>query len=92
MKITCIRAFNEHGLSIMPGVVEVSPQIADYLLTNFPAYFVAAGPAKTPDSSSPSASDLVTPGQATAPEGADKDLEQPPADKMLRRAPKRKRL
>lgn len=97
VKLQCIRSFNEHGLCFTAGqVIEVAQPLADYLLSNFPAAFTPSAPVAS-ISSLPSGADRVTPVPISDPGGASdkaespvRDMEQPPADKMVKQPKRRK--
>jgi len=82
-QITCLKTFNEHGLYITPGVVKVEGGLYDYLLSNYPAYFVPFVPVPEQE---PTPDTIIEP----EPEPEAKDIEEPPADKMMHKPKRRK--
>jgi len=82
--LLCRRRFNEQGLVVEPGVAAYDARVADYLLSNFPAYFEAS------DSAAPLASPPPADGgrlaDPPADAGAVTGIDAPPADKMVKRS------
>jgi hypothetical protein len=86
--LLCRRRFNEQGLVVEPGVAAYDARVADYLLSNYPAYFTVA-----PDAA-PEAAPLASPPPADggrladppADAGAATGIDAPPADKMVKRS------
>lgn len=75
-KIVCVKLHNEHGLYILPGVVEVSDGLRDYLLSNYPGSFEPYNPnvsadVMAADMTSPPVQPDIEAGEAAEAEAAD---------------------
>lgn len=81
MKLQCQRIFNESGIRAMTGdIIDVPDSVGHYLLSNFPAAFMAE---RAP---------VIPPDPVAAPPDPNRveTFDAPPADKMIRK-PKRKK-
>lgn len=90
-KLLCLKTFNEQGMFIVPGERAFGDSLADYLLSNYPAYFTVATPAPPVDNAAQSRNPTTpTEEPVEVPPPGVTSVDAPPADKMVRRARKKK--